>query len=217
MNFALAVIINFSVLLAGIIAIIRYKHIHKSYYPFIYFIWVGGINEILSYFLITNGFHTYVNNNIYVLAESLLIIYFFKKIKILKKAYTLLLFIISGLIALWIFENLIQSKILTVSMYFRITYSFTIVLLSITYINNLITSIRKNIFTNADFLICASFIIYFTYRILIEAFWLYGLNSSTKFQLVVYHIMIYINLFCNLIYTLAIIWMPKKQIFIMPS
>lgn len=217
MNFVLAVIINFSVLIAGIVAIIRYKRIHKSYYPFLYFIWVGCINEVLSFFLVKKGFHTYINNNIYVLVESILIIYFFKKLKVFKRNDNLFLFILSGLTILWIFENLIQSKILTVSVFFRISYSFIIVLLSITTINSLITTIRKNILTNANFLICASFIIYFTFKILVEAFWLYGLNSSIKFQSAVYNIMIYINLLCNLIYTLAIIWMPRKQIFTMPS
>ncbi len=217
MNFLLSVIINFSIILAGIIAIIRYRHIHNCYYPFLYFIWLGCLNEIFSYVLIKNGFHTNINNNIYVLIESFLLIYFFKKLRVLKKGNPLLLVIISGLTVLWIFENLIQSKILTVSVYFRISYSFTIVLLSITYTNRLITTFRKNIFTHADFLICASFIIYFTYKILVEAFWLYGLDSSIEFQKPVYTIMIYINLLCNLIYTLAIIWMPRKQIFTMPS
>lgn len=217
MNFVLTAIFNFSILIAGIAAIIRYKRIHKRYYPFLYFIWLGCINEILSFFLIMKGFHTFINNNIYVLAESLLLVYFFKKSGVFKKTNRLFLIIVSGLVILWIYENLVMHKIVSVSEYFRIVYSFVLVLLSIITINSLISTVRKNIFTNADFLICVSFIIYYTYKILVEAFWLYGLNSSLNFQWVVYYIMIYMNLVCNLIYTLAIIWMPRKQIFTMPS
>ena len=217
MNFEISIILISSIFIAGIIAILRYKKIHKSYYPFIYFIWIGCLNELVSFVIIYKGFPNAINNNIYVLFEALLIIYFFKKLKAFKKFNSLLSYIISGLILLWVFENVVQNKIHTVSLFFRISYSFIIVLLSISYINNLITSVRKNIFSNADFLICVGFILYFTYKILVEAFWLYGLNSSTRFQSLVYNIMVYLNLICNLIYILAIIWMPRRQIFTMPS
>ena len=217
MNFILAVIISFSIFIAGVVAIVRYKQIHKSYYPFIYFIWIGCFNEMVSFYLATNGYYTYINSNIYVLAESILIIYYFRGSNVFKKKSAFFLLIISVLVTMWIYENLIGLNITTLRGYFRISYSAIIVLLSITHINSIIASIRQNIFKNADFLICASFIIYFTYKILVEAFWLYGLNSSKTFQLGIYDIMAYINLFINLTYALAILWMPRKQLFTMPS
>lgn len=217
MNFLTAVIISFSILIAGAIAIFRYRHIHRSYYYFIYFIWAGCFNEIISFFLVINRLPNSINNNIYVLFESLLIIIFFKHLKVLKNKLKLFLSIVISTIILWSFENIIQGKIVSVSPYFRIYYSLIIVLLSITTINNLITTVRKNVLTNSYFLICAGFIIYFTFKILIEAFWFYGLKQSGEFQFLVYNIMAYINLIINLIYALAILWMPRKQIFTMPS
>src|SRR5215212_9776820 len=123
------------ILLTGILGVVRYRHIHKSYYPFIYFIWAGGINEILSLVLIHRGYSNLINNNIYVLFEALLLLYFFRKLKIFKKNRALFMALIAGIIITWLIENIIYGKIQTVSEYFRIIYSFIIVLLSVTTIN----------------------------------------------------------------------------------
>jgi hypothetical protein len=118
---------------------------------------------------------------------------------------------------MWLYENLVQGQIAAVSGFFRFTYSVVIVLLSITRINGVIATSRESMLVNPDFLLCAGFIIYFTYKIVVEAFWLYGLTASANFQLRVYDIMAYINLFINLLYAYAILWMPRKQLFTMPS
>ena len=85
--------------------------------------------------------------------------------------------------------------------------------MSVTILNRLIVS-QINLLTNSSFLICAALIIYFTFLALIEIFWLFGLDSSTSFRLNVYRIMAYINLFVNLIFAIAILWMSRKLEFI---
>ena len=67
------------------------------------------------------------------------------------------------------------------------------------------------------FLISIGFIIYFTYEILVEAFSLYGLNNSLEFQKNVYMILTYLNLFVNLLYALAILWIPRKRVHMLLS
>jgi hypothetical protein len=52
--------------------------------------------------------------------------------------------------------------------------------------------------------------LYFTFRILIRSFWLYGLRSSNEFLMRTFTIEIFINLICNLIIALAVLWMPRK-------
>ena len=79
------------------------------------------------------------------------------------------------------------------------------------HINNmLIVTYRKKLLKNPVFLICSGFIIYFTYKILIEAFWLYGLKAGKGFRINVYLLLTWINLIVNLIYALAMLWIPKK-------
>lgn len=217
MSFTLMIIFNFSILVAGLIAVIRFGKIHKSYRPVIYCVWVAGLNEIISFALVKNGYYTAINNNIYVLIEALLIIHFFNNILVFKKNKALFIIIFVCLILTWFVDNHFLKRITSVSSYFRIVASFVIVLLSITALNTLLLTTRKNLIKNSVFLLCVCFIIYFTYKILVEVFWLYGLNVGRAFQLVVYRILSYINLLTNLIYAVAILWMPRKQVFTMRS
>ncbi len=48
-------------------------------------------------------------------------------------------------------------------------------------------------------------------------FWLYGLRFSKEFLMNVTTILIYINLFTNLVFALAVLWMPAKHRFSLPS
>jgi len=218
-----ATLFGFSILIAGTIAIIRHDRINRVIFPFILCVWIGSINEILSYFLWEAGHSTLINNNIYVLAEAILFLIFFKNIGIFEKYLWLFGILITGWIGLWFWENLILGKINFVSSRFRITYSFGIVLMGITGINKLmLLDINKpiginssNIFKNPVFLICIGSIVFFTFKLIVEIFWLYGLNASKDFRLDVYDILIYINLIVNLVYALAVLWIPAKQQYIL--
>ena len=205
-------IIGFSIIVPALVAIIRVNKINRRYYPFILCICIGFLNECISYTLM-DFFHlsNAINTNIYCLVESLLYVFLFKNFGLFKnqRFYVIL---ISFLCAAWIFENLVISSLTNFDSYFTIVYSLAIVLMSITMVNRLI--IRQiNLFVNADFLICSALIIYFTLFAITQLFWLYGLNSSASFRLNIYRIMAYINLSVNLIFALAIIWMPRKHEF----
>jgi len=209
----------FSVIILGAVAMLKWKQVHRSYYYFLSAMILGCVNEILS-FVLVYGLHvrsTSINNNIFVLLEAILLVMFFREAPNFRKHKTLLIGLIAALSLWWIYENIFLGRLYSISFYFRIIYSFVIVLLSIGYLNNLLGRIRSHILKNPDFLICSGLIIYFTYKILVEMFWLYGLNSSPAFRNMVYSILVYINLFCNTIYTIAILWMPRKQIFTVPS
>ncbi len=101
--------------------------------------------------------------------------------------------------------------------YFRVMYAFVIVLLSIQTIYTQLVLEKRNILMNSIFLICSGFIIYYTYNVIVGLFWLYGLNASIEFQISIINIMIFINCFVNLIYALAVVWMPTKHRFSLPS
>ena len=48
----LIVVFSFSIAIAAIIGWIRFKKINPAYYPFVICIWIGLLNEILSYIVI---------------------------------------------------------------------------------------------------------------------------------------------------------------------
>lgn len=216
MNYTLIVIFSFSIFIAVIISIVRFRFISRSFYPFVYCLWIGLINEGISYFITLSGHTNAVNNNIYILIESILIVWQFKRWGLFRRRRYLFGLIIFLFIGVWLIENFIVSHITLIGSYFRVTYSFIIVLLSIHLINELIVKERGNLLKNAIFLFCVTFVIYYTYKVFVEIFWLYGLNSSKNFRIRVYDILAYINLLSNLIYALAILWIPKRQKFTLP-
>ena len=212
MNFYLAVVSGYSLLIPGIISIFRIKSIGESYYPFIVFILLGCINEALGIFLAINGYHTIVNNNIYVLLASLSLIQFFVSNQLFKQSKMVHITLLSLCLILWLLETFVLRSIRDISSYFRIFYSFLIVLLSISTINKILVTEKDDILRNPLFLICICFVSYYTLKLIIESFLLYGIHYSNLVLNNIYNILIYVNLIINLIYALALLWIPRKQL-----
>ncbi|MEJ7823505.1 MAG: hypothetical protein WKF85_14365 [Chitinophagaceae bacterium] len=217
MNFTLVIAFSLSIYIAGIVAVIRLKKINKVYYPFLISIWLGCLSELVNSLLAEKNLNSYTNINLYILFETLLIVLFFRNLGLFQFQKKLFYTIIGGLIAGWIIENIIVKQIDTIAIYFTIYSSLIIVLLSVTILNKLIVSSRRTFITNPVFLLCIAFIIYFTYQVMVYAFWIYAPQSDASFLLKIFSIMIYINLLTNLIYALAVLWMHKKQEFTLPS
>jgi hypothetical protein len=216
MQLTLSEISALSILIAAIIGIVRFRDAASNFRPFIYLIWAGALNEVLSVALLSAGLHTAVNNNIYVLAEALLILWFIKKTDVFTSSALFTVLAISFLL-FWVVENIFITGIGRISSYFRIYYSFVVVMLSISVVNHVLITVRENPLHMPLFLICLGFIIFFTYKILVETFWVYGLNDSKDFRSNVYTILLYLNLFVNLLFALAMLWIPKKREYIQLS
>lgn len=216
MSFGLSFFFSISIFIAGSIAAFRFKKINRLYYPFLYLIWIGCLSEIVSIALAKIYLNSYINNNIYALIESILITLLFKNFALFNDYKKIFPTIILSLVLIWMVENFAFGHITTFNVYFSIYYSFMIVLMSITIINKMIVRSMKNIFKNATFLLCIAFVIYFTFQVLIYAFWIYGIEAQKEFLLKLFSIIIYINLLTNLIYALSISWMPRKLEFTLP-
>ena len=211
--FTLSALLSSSVLIGGVIAIIRFGQIQKTYHPFIFLIWVGCVNETISYFSAISHRNTILNNIIYDLLASLLLLWLFKNLGIFKKRQYLYYLLGFLFVVLWIIESFYSERFGTAfNSYFSICYSFSLVLLSITAINRLLFE-EKEVIKHPTFLICIGVLIFFTYKIVVEMFWLYGLKESRSFRINVLIILMFINFLCNLIYALAIVWMRRKQAF----
>ena len=213
----LSVITTYSIILPAVIAVVKFKKAARSFLPFFIFIWAGAANELVTYFTMLYLRNNSVNNNIYVLVESLLLLWLFYCWRMFDNAKWLMWTLAASFILFWVGEVFIFSKITQVAAYFRIFYSFPIVLLSISMINRLLTQESGNLLKNAAFIICVAFVIYFTFKILVEIFYIYGMMHSAYFRIRVYDIMRVINLLCNLIYAVALLWIPRKNSSLMPS
>ena len=212
-----ATICTMSLAIPAMIAIVRYPVIERKFYPFVILIWVGMANELIALLMIHFFRSNAINNNIYSLLEAFLITWQFRRWNLFRnnlKYYYLLqaLFLIA-----WVAEDFIFLSLHVFNSYFNIIHGFVTVLLSINIINLLITGGQVKLTTNPIFLICIAFILYFTFTILIEIFWRYGFNESRDFRGNIYFILDFINLISNLIFAVALIWMPTKQKYILRS
>ena len=112
----------------------------------------------------------------------------------------------------WATENIFFGKITEFSPYFRIFYSFFIVLLSVNKINFMITHDNRNLFRNPKFLICIGFIIYFMYMIIYR--WAYQVSISSRSEThiadIIIFLMAYVNALTNGIFAIAFLLIPAR-------
>ncbi len=218
MEFYYEMALNLCILIPAIIGLVRFTKISKGYYPFVYCIWIGLVNEIVSCSLALNGHYNIVNGNIYMLLESLLLLWQFKNWGLFKSRPVLIPMMTATLIIGWVLETLIFFKITAhYSSNFQIGYSFLISLMSISILNKLIVTERKNLLKNATFILCIAFVMYYTFSVLSESFWIYGIGENPDIALKMQTISTVTNFISILLYSVAILWMPSKQKFILPS
>lgn len=215
MNYFLKEGLSYAIVIPVLFGLIKLRRIDRDYLPLLIFLFLGLLAELVSTYQINRGGSNAIVSNIYVLFESLLIVWQFNKWGLFARAKGLFPFFETFFTAFWLFENFYLSSIDVFSSYFRVVYSFAIVLMSIHTINIVILNENKSILLNPSFLACIAFILYFTYKVLVEIFWLYGLNGSDQFRGHIYNIMAYVNLLANLIYAFAILWVPRKQEYIL--
>jgi hypothetical protein len=216
MNHLIILILIFSILIPAVIGVLRIKKIDTKLYPFIFCIWVATLNEIVSAILTSFNINTAPNNNLYVLTEALLIGWQFRNwglFSFYKHAFRL--YILLAILA-WLIETSFFRELHTINSGFRIACSFLIVLMSIHVNNKLIYHHRGRLLKSPIFFIGTGLIFYFTFKIFIEAFLLYGLAVGPAFYKSLFIILAWINLFTNLLFAYAILCIPKKIYYIEP-
>lgn len=214
MSFILNAAFSLSVGIAAIMGWIRIKKIDPAYFPFILLMSAGLLNEIVSLLLVYRGYSNATTFNLYSLAAALLIAWQFKRWGLFKKIR--LYYVLQGtFLSGWLLEYFISKESHLFNSYFIIGYSFIVILLCIEQINREILRVKRKLYLQPVFLICMGVLIFYTYAVMVEAFWIYGLNKSKFFRIRIYEILAYINLFTNLLFAFAIIWIPLKLQYIL--
>lgn len=207
---------SLTILIPLTIGLVRYNKMDKSYQPFIIYLFIGFIAEIVSFtFIKVYHASNAAPSNLFVLTEWLLILWqfycwgFFRKSK---KG----LFILAILVAfIWIMENIVFKELnKDFSPYFRVTYYFVIILISVNVINYTIIHDNRNIFRNARFLICLSYIIFFTYKLIYEWAYQYArISGNFAYSNIFTASFGYVNALENFIFAIAVLLIPQRDIF----
>lgn len=209
--FTIDIILNYSIVIAVVIGVIRFKSVLKTFYPFIIFLWIGLANEVLSLLLIKKINTNAVNSNIYVCIEFIILLWQFYKwnSSYLQKC------IITGILGIlvWIIDNLLINTIESNNSIFRIYYSFVIVFFSIDLLNRVLINEKNSILKNAIFLVCAGFLIYYGLKVLLEVFNSFNISFNDTFYIKIWLTLSIANCVANIIYAIAILCIPKKQEF----
>lgn len=217
MSFSLNVLFSLTIGIGAIIGWVRFHKTDPAFVPFICLLTVGLINEITGIGIAKAGYSNAITFNLYSLAESLLITWQFKRWGLFEKEIKFYYVLQASYIAGWTAEYILKDESRLFNSYFIIIHSVIIVLMSISQINRMLFSVSRYLLKEPVFLICMGMSIYFTYAVLVEAFWVYGLNQSVLFRLGIYEILSYINLFTNLIFAIASLCIPLKKQYIMRS
>jgi hypothetical protein len=210
MNIIGAFLVSQTVLIPLLTGLIRFNRTVASFQPFLLLLAFAFISETISFICIrVLNTGNAVPVNLYGLAESMVILYQFYVWGFLKRKRLLFWCLIGGLAGLWVTETLIISDIESFSPVFRVTYAFIVVLLSINEINFIIVRDNKNLVKNARFLVCTGFIVFFIYQIICEASYFVGTDTSPLSMNIIF-MFSYINGFVNLIYAIAVLYIPVK-------
>lgn len=202
-------ILNYSIMIPVVISAIRFRFMDKDFLPFVLMIWLGALNELLSFFLIINTGSNTVNSNIYVLLEFGLILYQFYKWNPASSRKMIGLGILGG--ACWIVDNLLFHTLDRNNSLFRAAYSFIIVLLSVDRINKIVIFEKIYLWKNAIFGLCLIFVLYFSCKSFVEVFNMFTVGLKLPFFQNLWKLLAIVNFISNFLYALVILWIPKNQ------
>lgn len=209
----LRVFLSYSILIPAIAAIMRYKVVLKDYRPFLWLIWLGLLNETVSILFIYSIRSNTVNSNIYVLLEyGLILLQFYKWNS--SRAGKYLVMALVGLIV-WFADNFLANSITQNNSLFRVFYSFMTVFFCIDLLNRILVFDMSPLLKNAMFLIAITFLVYYGFKAFVESFNVLHLGLNKNLLKMLWKILYFVNVFANLSYTAAILWIPTKQKFIM--
>jgi hypothetical protein len=205
---------SLTVAFPAIAGLIRVQKIERSYYPFLIYIFVSLFNELLVKFAIPveNRDARILDWQLFNLFEAVILVtqfYYWRVFNRFKKGYMVL---VGLLVAGWVVENLFYSSIYKFNPVFLIAKPFVLVLLSVQTINHIIVNQNRTpLSRNAMFIICVALVIYFIYNIFVYTLQAKGISkTNTSLMTKVFEIMVYINAFTNILFGLAVCFIPEK-------
>jgi hypothetical protein len=184
--------------------------------PFLYFFCLGFINELISLYLIKQHQQSNVNGNLFVLFEFLFILWLFRNWGRHLRSGKFYNIIGVTMISLWIADNVIINVLYSFNSAYRIGCSLVLVWLSTDFLGHVLITQKRTPLRDPRVIACMAFLTFFTYKLLFEILYLSDLPVSRSFSKIIFLIFISVNLFCNILYTLVIVWMPTKRKFYLP-
>lgn len=212
--FGVTYLFAISIILAAITGGAKFMKIEAADRPIVIAWWLLVVNETIRAGLLQAGYFPLTSYNIAVILLFLLYMWQFYCWRMLNKPTWLLLSLF--LVICWALDYFVIDGYALPERRkaFRIIASVTLVVLSVTAINGIIVSGRSRLRGNHRFLICIAFVIYYTYRVFIDTFFIKGMTIPFIVKLDSFNL--YLLQFYYLLMFIAALWIPRKKHFILP-
>ena len=212
----LMTLLSLSICVPAILVLYKLKVVNKIFIPFFILILVSLLVEIASNVLYYRKISTAALQNYYVLFEFFCWLKFFINLREKKsgKYFNIIVAACVAGIILWVVDNFFISNINQYNLWYKVYYSFVLLLLSLDQINAMIVYRKKSLRKNAVFIICIGLIVFFCYKIFLEVLWNFGAVVSRDLLKNFFTVQTFVNAFVNLLFALAVLWIPTKRYFI---
>lgn len=210
-------ILSLSIGIAVIIGIVRFRRIDPSYYPFIYRNIIVLVVEILNWILTKTGHPDafILLLNIFSYIDFFLFLWLFHNWGLFNRRRSTFIAIAGIFFVIWLLENILLTVFFKHNLYFFILYAFALIFFGVNTFNKMVVHERSSIFKNPKFWLCLGIIIFYTFFIVVVTTGLsvFMYNVSKEFRRELQGISVYSNLLVNLLYAVAVIWIPRKKNF----
>lgn len=217
MDDTLRFILSLSIGFAVIIGIVRFRRIDPSYYPFIFNAIAALTVEILNRILTTTGHpHAFTFAlNVFSYIDFYLFLWLFHNWGLFNRKKSTFIAIASVFFIIWVISNAIFTGFIRGNSFFYIVYSFALIFFSVNAFNKMVVHERKSIFKSPKFWICLGVVIFYSFFIVLASTSLsrFKQNLSIEFRSGLWSINVYSNLLVNILYAVAVIWVPRKKNF----
>lgn len=212
MNLILSVTTHAFIFISLLFLYQRRKRVGQLYLPLAIYSIVAFLGELVITIAIESGQESAVYANVYVLIEFPIFLWIYYTWSSQKNALLFILLFIVGLFV-WVYDNFIFGSITTFTSIYRIYYSTVLILCSINQINKILFSDHGSLWKNTIFMVSMISIVYYSFRVFIESMFFFQTEMTNQFMRNVYMIMLIVNFFTHLIYTLAILCIPARKEF----
>jgi hypothetical protein len=184
------------------------------YRPFAYLMMIAALTEIvntcLAVWIRTN---TYSQNG-YLLIEGILIMFLFKNWGLFKNAERFFWGFLTFFTCFHLIYYFGFGLINTWYSHFAIFHAFALVIMTINFLNKLISNPEGNLLRDPRFIICMGFLFFFTFSCTMNAFYVFNMDLPDVVRQIANHIFRIINITGNIFYGIALLLIPEKKTFI---
>lgn len=216
MSFTLNAVLSLFIGAPVLVGWLRFRKIDPVFLPFLLALSAGLVSEIASIVLILQKITNAPVFNLYSLLESIFLLWQFRRWQVIpsRVVYYLLQALLA---AVWFWDSFLYGNPMQFNSAHLIVYASVVTVLSLDMMNRVIYRYPGVLLKNTAFLLCTGLLVFHVYTILVELSWLYGASEDTSFRIRLLSLLSYVNLFCNLLFTLALLWAPTHYRYLMRS